>query len=394
MALPRTNQQRLDCGARCGSRGFTLVELLVVIAIIAMLVALLLPAVQAARGAARRTQCINNLRQLGLALQNHHDALGHFPVSQLGSVPPRAARITGQGQPPSRSSSSQQNLGSGGFYSWHARILPFIEELPLYDSINFSASMSSTPNSGNDGTLTSAHPNAAAAATSVTTFLCPADGGANNNEVLMGMPTASDNYAGNAGWPALATGYDGERLSPAKYNGLISLQNPAGDNESLAREPVRIRTVEDGLSHTAAVAERLIQIAETRDDILSAPSMLKSFHVVGAARTLPLMEARCNAAKTHADAVNSAYLGRAWISGWSPTGSTYRHLKAPNTTNCHFDSNHASGEFAVSPSSHHEGGVNVAMADGHVKFVADGVDHEVWWAMGSRNAGDSATGQL
>ena len=367
-------------------RGFTLVELLVVIAIIAMLVGLLLPAVQAARSAARRTQCINNLRQLGLALQNHHDALGHFPVSQLGSVPSSASSSR-------QAASGGSSLGNGGFFSWHARILPYIEEQPLYDSINFSVSMSSTPNGGQDGTLTTAHPNAAAAATLVSTFLCPADA-AVNNEPLMGMATASDNYSGNAGWPALATGYNGERSSPARYNGLISLQNPTGDNESLAREPVRIRTVTDGLSKTAAVAERLIQFAQSRADILSAPSVLKSFHVVGASRTLPLMEARCSSAKTHADAVNSAYLGRAWISGWSLTGSTYRHLKAPNTNHCHFDSNHASGEFAVTPSSHHEGGVNVVMADGHVEFVADGVEPRVWWTMGSRNSGDFTSGQL
>lgn len=96
-------------------KAFTLVELLVVIAIIGMLVALLLPAVQAARGAARKTQCTNNLRQLALSFQNHHDSMEYFPISQIGSG-------ADDGHGGCRS----------GMYSWHARILPYIEENPPF----------------------------------------------------------------------------------------------------------------------------------------------------------------------------------------------------------------------------------------------------------------------
>ena len=354
---------------RCG---FTLVELLVVIAIIAMLVALLLPAVQAAREAARRTQCVNNIRQLSLAFQTYHDAKGHFPESQFGS-----------GEPDGHGGCR------GGMYSWHARILPYIEETTLFDAIDFDRNMADSCTAGEDGTISQLHPNAAAAATVVEAFLCPSDGHTGSNSVVMGSSNpASENYAANAGWPTSASGIHGEQETPMKYNGLVTLQNPARpDMETVARMPVRIRNVSDGLSKTAAIAERLIQNAVDRDSILSGDLRLQSFHITTAARSLGDMSSRCTSSATHADAQHSAYLGRAWISGWSPTGATYRHLKTPNTTNCHFGDSFTTGESIITPSSHHSGGVNVAMADGHVEFVADDVDPQRWWAMGNRRDG-------
>ncbi len=95
-------------------RGFTLIELLVVIAIIAILIALLLPAVQQAREAARRTQCKNNLKQLGLALHNYHDTFNTLPIGAVGSA----------------------NWGWG--MSWYMRILPYIDQAPVYNKITFS----------------------------------------------------------------------------------------------------------------------------------------------------------------------------------------------------------------------------------------------------------------
>ena len=350
--------------------GFTLVELLVVIAIIGVLIALLLPAVQAAREAARRMQCANNLKQIGLALLNHHDSAGHFAITQTGSGPPD---------------------GSGGclegYFSWHVRILPFLDQQPLHDAIDFSVNMSDECSSG--APISNTHPNATAAATPIATFLCSSDVDTGNNEEVMGTANpGSDNYAANAGWPSLATGYDGERATPGDYNGLISIENP---NQQIAWHPragIRIRDVRDGLSNTAAVSERLIQTGVTQSQILGSEETKKSYHITANPRTLSMMAQRCDASLTHADVAMSAYLGRAWISGWTRTGPTYMHLKPPNTNNCHFSHFDNSGDLMITPSSYHPGGVNIVMADGHVRFIQDSINMQTWWAMGTRNGDD------
>src|SRR4051794_20877409 len=123
-------------------QGFTLVELLVVIAIIGILVALLLPAIQAAREAARRNSCINNVKQLALALHNHHDTRKNFPMAStapiFGGVGANVAGLYGAvGQPkPSAADTSSYTAGrDGDGYSWITQILPFMEETTLYDKL-------------------------------------------------------------------------------------------------------------------------------------------------------------------------------------------------------------------------------------------------------------------
>jgi len=118
-------------------RGFTLVELLVVIAIIGILIALLLPAVQAAREAARRSQCTNNMKQVGLALQNYHDTYKSFPpgvIWGMGCMGVGVSGDTGQDVCPASASPPP-----AFHHTWNAMVLPFLEQKPLYDTINFKA---------------------------------------------------------------------------------------------------------------------------------------------------------------------------------------------------------------------------------------------------------------
>lgn len=351
------------------STGFTLVELLVVIAIIGVLVALLLPAIQAAREAARRTQCLNNLKQIGLALQNHHTALGYFPSNQTA-----AGKDSG-------------TTCESGYYSWVVSLLPYMEQHPLYESIDLSANMSDSCISGVP--ISANHPNAAAAATVVAGLVCPSDIVSHDNSAVLGSANpASDSYAANAGWPTRVTGYQGERETPGEYNGFISLQNPGEHVDWHPTGNISMKMITDGTSHTAAVAERLIQTESSQDGILSSPGVVKSYHVTSAARTLADMASRCDSSLTHADLGQSAYFGRAWISGWTRTGATYMHLKNPNTNHCHFTLTKSNGDFAITPSSNHPGGVHLLLADGHATFIHDDINANTWWALGSRNSGD------
>ena len=117
------------------ARGFTLIELLVVIAIIGVLIALLLPAVQSAREAARRAQCVNNLKQIGLALHNYEEAIGTFPPGYVSSIDRTVLDACDLDQ------EKQNGVDLGTGWAWGSMILPFLEQQPLYNSINFNLSV-------------------------------------------------------------------------------------------------------------------------------------------------------------------------------------------------------------------------------------------------------------
>jgi prepilin-type processing-associated H-X9-DG protein len=153
-----------------------------------------------------------------------------------------------------------------------------------------------------------------------------------------------------------------------------------------------VADVTDGLSTTAAVAERLIVRASDPADftgVLSGPVSTQSFCAgsTGSTRTLDRWVTYCNSV-TYPDPAWSVYHGRAWISGWGHAAGTYMHVMPMNRRNCHLYGGEDDGNTLVTPSSRHSGGINVLLGDGSVRFVKEAVGMPVWWALGSRNGGE------
>jgi prepilin-type N-terminal cleavage/methylation domain-containing protein len=203
-------------------RGFTLVELLVVIAIIGILIGLLLPAVQAAREAARRSQCANNLKQLGLGLQNYHDVfLTLPPTSFLGR-----ANINGVVPVPLYPQLAYH-------HTWLTAILPFVEQKPLYDSVNFKLRAWGQPIVG----------------TAVSAFLCPSDSGFRDPSQTYGIAVthylACEGYHWHPG-PAVPNGNVAETRfkAGADYQGIFA-----------GAQSTKMANITDGTSNTIAVGE-------------------------------------------------------------------------------------------------------------------------------------------
>ena len=331
---------------------FTLVELLVVIAIIAILVVLLLPAANAAREAGRKTQCVNKIRQLGIAANNFVAANRHFPMGR-----------------------NRWNSDGSRAHNWsqHARLLPYIEELGIEYLINETKA---------PGNAT----NRMAREVDVSLFICPSDLGdrMSYNERLNQPGWGRNNYKANAGSD---TGQMIERRGKLveRNNGIF-----------LTNEEVSIRKIKDGTSKTALFAEAVrgdgdVRRVEVPGDWFSIPqSNVTADEVRNACNELDV-------ATMIGMAKQVSRSGRNWVWGnYIPT--RYNHVMEPNRRSCarsegrgNLDSSSANNNgSATTASSRHSGGVNVCMVDSSVRFIADDIDLAVWRAMGSRQS-DSAT---
>lgn len=371
-------------------RGFTLIELLVVMAIVGVLVALLLPAVQSARAAARRAQCTNNLKQIGLAIHSYLATQGAFPLNTV------APGVHGGG-----------DRCGAGLLSWRAMILPYMEQQPIYEWINLDVTTGSRCNVGDPDLwlasyiwIESTHPNATAATTVISTFLCPSDGWMNETRMGSANP-ANDNYAANFGWPPNVTGLEGERGGgiTIPYNGVISIASPdpAKPAPWHPRQSVVERDITDGLSHTAMVAERII--ARSNFPISGTIPTDRRQHVVHnpdhwdlTPQTLPQLVKGCAKHFKTPDYNFGATFGQAWISGSPVAGAGYMHVMPPNAQSCVNYQGHLQGDWFLTGSSEHPGGLNVLLADGHVGWFDNSLDVAVWWRLGSRNGGEVSVG--
>ena len=337
---------------------FTLIELLVVIAIIAVLIALLLPAVQAAREAARRAQCVNNLKQIGIAVHNYHSVVNSLPPGQLEG-------------------------NDWMDYSAHVYLLPYLEQAALYNAINF-ADVFEAPFSMNQGAYWKSTWNATAWTTKLNVFLCPSDIDRLTN------PHGHNNYVGCSGSSPDSTAVRGPFNGP-----FIASSTGKGygqQNGNTAAQVFSFTDITDGLSNTACFSEKVKGLTDNsvRDTVKPISSVFDVPTVTHPSIPQDYYQ-RCRAINPLTNALETGQgfttdpngVGCLWHSGYPPQ-TRYTHVMPPNTWSCDYGTGGAGIRGAHTASSRHPGGVNVLMCDGSVRFVKDTVDVATWWAVGTK----------
>ncbi|MDX1968514.1 MAG: DUF1559 domain-containing protein [Planctomycetaceae bacterium] len=348
-------------------RGFTLIELLVVIAIIAVLIALLLPAVQQAREAARRTQCRNNLKQLGLAIHNYHDNFNMFPRLVQGPVRDSASGNGWRG------------------YSAHAMILPYIDQAPLFAQIAQAINDNRMATGDGGGNPPDAETTALGftslnlVSRAMPAFLCPSDSPPQNRRDWNNYGV---NIGANKGWG----------IGTIDQNGVFN-----------STVYVRIGDINDGTSNVMAFAEMVTTDQGSRSGDQADLARVREGNGVAGANannmpgdswptitqgTVQTWATACAAITT----INGNLVGERWFRGQQGrTGVTTLltpNAKTPNCTfhcaGCNYD-----GRGLHGARSKHSGGVHTLSADGAVRFVGENVDWTTWQRYGARSDGNT-----
>ena len=376
-------------------RGFTLIELLVVIAIIAVLIALLLPAVQQAREAARRTQCKNNLKQMGLALHNYLSTHSKFPLGR--QLPDLVSVTTGVASASYTSYTLANTTHNAGTRSVHMMLLPYMDQANIYNLIKFNGRHSQQMTSAPGVPLNT---NYTAYANAAGVFLCPSD--INYPQII-----TENNYVYNFGG---STPYAGANNSTSQTNNGATFTSPTqgvlscrGNGAFSIGESLSGSDFFDGMSNSVMFSERtrgsgkdMAGLPPGKEDIITAPNRVN---------TMLDPDSMYNSCLSYVPAVSSfnfSSFGR-WVPGsnfsngwpWSAySGTMYNHVATPNWSgqDCGNWSaiSDTPGEHAIiSARSRHTGGVHALLADGAVRFVADNIDRGVWRAVGTRANGET-----
>jgi prepilin-type N-terminal cleavage/methylation domain-containing protein/prepilin-type processing-associated H-X9-DG protein len=368
-------------------RGFTLIELLVVIAIIAILISLLLPAVQSAREAARRAQCVNNLKQIGLAIHNY--------VSSTDVLPPAGS---------SHIANAQSDIVRNSF-SMKVRILPYMEQQNVFNTVNFALApeWSGDDNAINDiGGWQGA--NITAKSARIASYLCPSDirkGNRNNRHAAVfengtwnADISVTANYCENNGGNRMLFG--GQPNGIAYYCGSTPDQG-LGLQEMQLRQTIGFANITDGLSMTAFWSEFVKADGEGPGDGADSLGMTYTASITSANNPTPgnIYTSEFQNAQICQQSTNRNF---SWhgerITTQDPgRGGGYWHTQLPNRKSCYYN------EWKVGPAettyqamlaaaSSHPGGVNVLFGDGSVRFVKSSVGYNIWYGIGTRAGGE------
>jgi prepilin-type N-terminal cleavage/methylation domain-containing protein/prepilin-type processing-associated H-X9-DG protein len=344
---------------RWARRAFTLIELLVVIAIIAVLIALLLPAVQQAREAARRTQCRNNLKQIGLGLHNYHDTFNQFPLSYDGSLD-IWVKSTG-------TSMTAGTLFQGGI-SWISAMLPYVDQAPLYNQLESNRAFSTPYNKGGPGTGLG-YDNATVkqlAQTPIPTLLCPS-----NPQVKISQ-TGSCLFYNGSGWAdgggGGGTNYIGARTDYSGNMGYVW----TGWRDCAGTTPAPEPQWSDA-GWVGSYSEDWDNYPRVRGCFWHRGSATIAQITDGTSNTIAVFENHHWNLKNNPGDINR---NTAWISPAASIDSLDAKINLDRASNVRKDgwSTWDDDTRCTGWTSIHTGGAHALMADGAVKFVSENID--------------------